>query len=145
MTNPAPRAPLAVLVVDDTRDCAESLAGVLRAYGHEARTAHTPTEAVIAAAAWPPDVVVMDIGIPGMDGYRLAQKVCAQLTRKPFLVAVTGYGDLEERSRQEGFDHHFVKPADPAELLRLLDAHARRRRRPGRTAPPPLVPVTRAP
>jgi DNA-binding response OmpR family regulator len=115
--------------VDDDRDVAESLADVLRAYGHEARTACTPTTAVIEADALRPDAVVMDIGIPGMDGYRLARRLCDVLGRRPLLVAVTGYGNLEDRSRQEGFDHHFVKPADPAELAGVLAARAGRRQR----------------
>jgi two-component system, OmpR family, response regulator len=121
-----PDSSLRVLVVDDDRDGAESLAEVLRAYGHEARTACTPTTAVIEADAFRPDAVLMDIGIPGMDGYRLAGRLCEVLGHKPLLVAVTGYGNLEGRSRQEGFDHHFVKPADPDELARLLAAHAGR-------------------
>jgi DNA-binding response OmpR family regulator len=120
----SPARALTVLVVDDDRDGAESLADVLRAYGHEARTACTPTAAVIAADSFQPDAVLMDIGIPGMDGYRLAGRVCEVLGRRPLLVAVTGYGNLEDRSREEGFDYHFVKPADPAELARLLAAHA---------------------
>ena len=121
--------PLAVLVVDDSRDAAESFAVLLRTYGHVARTAHTPTEAIIAVANFLPDVVLMDIGIPGMDGYRLAHKVCERLHRKPLLVAVTGYGPLEERSRQEGFDHHLLKPVDPHELLRIIGAYVGKRHR----------------
>jgi DNA-binding response OmpR family regulator len=122
-----PTPPVAVLIVDDSRDCAESLAGLFRGHGHDARTAHTPTEAVIAVQDFRPDVVLMDIGIPGLDGYRLARRVCDRLGYKPALVAVTGYPGLEDRSRQEGFDRHFLKPADPAELLGLLETHARSR------------------
>src|SRR3954469_776965 len=121
-----PKNPLAVLVVDDDRDCADSLADVLREAGHEARTACTPTTAVIEADSFRPDAIVMDIGIPGMDGYRLARRLCDLLGRRPLLVAVTGYGGLEDRSRQEGFDRHFRKPAGPAELVAVLDAHAGR-------------------
>lgn len=123
----SPNSPLAVLVVDDSRDCAESLADLFRGHGHDVRTAHTPTEAVIVVADFRPDAVLMDIGIPGLDGYRLARRVCDRLGYKPLLVAVTGYPGLEDRSRQEGFDRHFLKPADPAELVRLLGAHARPR------------------
>jgi two-component system, OmpR family, response regulator len=119
--------PLAVLVVDDSRDCAESLADVLRGHGHDVRTAHTPTEAVLAVEDFRPEAVLMDIGIPGLDGYRLARKVCDRLAYKPLLVAVTGHAHLEERSRAEGFDHHFLKPADPVELVRLLAGHAESR------------------
>jgi DNA-binding response OmpR family regulator len=133
VNNPSgPARRLAVLVVDDDQDGAESLADVLRAYGHDARTACTATTAVIEAAAFRPDAVVMDIGIPGTDGYRLAGRVCEALGRRPLLVAVTGYGNLEGRSRQEGFDGHFLNPADPAELVRVLAAHA------GRESPRPV-------
>jgi CheY-like chemotaxis protein len=120
---------LAVLVVDDRRDCADSLAELLRAYGHEARAAYTSAEAMIAADSFPADVVVMDIGMPGMDGYELARKLCERLAYRPILVAVTGYGNLEERSRREGFDHHFLKPVAPAELVSAITSHAEQRHR----------------
>jgi CheY-like chemotaxis protein len=118
---------LSVLVVDDNRDGADSLADVLRAYGYEVRTAYTPTEAVIAVGDFAPDVVLMDIGIPGMDGYRLARRLCERLARRPRLVALTGYAGLEVRSRDEGFDAHFLKPADPADLAEALGFVVRRR------------------
>jgi DNA-binding response OmpR family regulator len=110
------------MVVDDDRDGAETLADVLRAHGYDARTAGTPTTAVIESESFRPDAVLMDIGIPGMDGYRLAGRLCEVLGRRPLLVAITGYGNLEDRSRQEGFDHHFLKPADPAALVAVLRA-----------------------
>jgi CheY-like chemotaxis protein len=121
-----PTRPLTVLIVDDERDAAESLAGVLGLGGHDARVACTPTTAVIEAAARPPDAIIMDIGIPGMDGYRLARRLCEVLPARPLLVALTGYANLEERSREEGFNHHLVKPADPAVLEALLSGHASR-------------------
>jgi two-component system OmpR family response regulator len=118
--------PLTVLIVDDHPDTAESLAAVIRKCGHDPHTAYTPTEAVQATDADPPDVILMDIGIPGLDGYTLARKLCNRLTRKPLLVAVTGLPDLEDRSKQEGFDHHFAKPVNPADLVVLLYAYAKR-------------------
>jgi DNA-binding response OmpR family regulator len=118
--------PLTVLIVDDYPDAAESLAAVVRKCGHDPRTAYTPTEAVIATDVDPPDVILMDIGIPGMDGYRLARKLCDRLGRRPLLIAVTGQPGLEERSRDEGFDHHFLKPVEPASLVVLLYAHSKR-------------------
>jgi CheY-like chemotaxis protein len=118
--------PLTVLVVDDNRDAADILAAIVRQCGHVAVTAYTPTEAVMAVAAASPDAIMMDIGIPGMDGYRLARKLCDRLTWNPLLIAVTGHPGLEERSRQEGFDHHFVKPFDTGSLVVLLYAHSRR-------------------
>jgi CheY-like chemotaxis protein len=121
---------LAVLIVDDDRDGAESLAELLRFRGYAVRVACTPGTAVTEAETHRPDVILMDIGIPGMDGYRVAQRVCELLGRKPLLVAITGYGHLEERSRQEGFDHHFLKPADPSAIESVLAAHAGRRSAP---------------
>ena len=115
---------LSVMIVDDDRDGADSLAEVFRLFGHQVKVAYTPTTAVIEAGSFTPDVVLMDIGIPGLDGYRLARRLCDLFDRRPVLVAVTGYGGLEDRSRREGFDHHVVKPADPSALLALLGAHA---------------------
>jgi CheY-like chemotaxis protein len=119
-----PTHSLSVLVVDDERDGAETRAILLREFGHQVRTAHTPTAATIAVGTSPADVVLMDIGLPGMDGYRLARRLCERQGRKPLLVAITGYGNLDEQSRDEGFDYHFLKPFDPARLLTLLAAHA---------------------
>jgi two-component system CheB/CheR fusion protein len=117
---------LTVLVVDDDPDAAESLAHLIRHCGHEAHTAYGPTDTILATDRDPPDVVFMDIGLLGTDGYRLARKICERLTCKPLLVAITGQPGLEERSRDEGFDRHFLKPADPGELVTLLYAHAKK-------------------
>jgi two-component system CheB/CheR fusion protein len=76
--------------------------------------------------SFPPDVVLMDIGLPGEDGYAVARRVCAALRRRPVLVAVTGHQDLEGRSRVEGFDHHLLKPVDPEELVYLLMTYTTR-------------------
>ncbi|MBO0697720.1 MAG: response regulator [Zavarzinella sp.] len=114
------RSPLTILVVDDHRDGAESTAAVLRLSGYEVRIALSPREALELAVAEAPDVVLLDIGLPQMDGYQLAQRLCAVLRERPVLVAVTGYGHLEDRSRAEGFDYHFLKPVDPVDLERIL-------------------------
>ncbi|HEY1377292.1 MAG TPA: ATP-binding protein [Gemmataceae bacterium] len=113
---------LRVLVVDDNVDAAESLAVLLRAAGHDARTAHSGPEAV-AAAAVRPTAVVLDIGLPGMDGYAVAR----ELRRRPEtagakLIALTGYGQDADRdkAREAGFDHHLTKPVEFDELQRLL-------------------------
>jgi CheY-like chemotaxis protein len=121
-----PTRRLSVLVVDDDRDGAETLADILRLAGHEVRVALTPTTAAIEATSFAPDALLLDIGIPGMDGYRLARRLCDLLGRKPLMVAVTGYDGLEDRSRREGFDHHFLKPADPAAIEGVLSGHAHR-------------------
>jgi len=114
------RTPLSVLIVEDHPDGAESTAAVLRLCGHSVRVALSPREALRLATDASPDVILLDIGLPQMDGYELARQLCAVLGERPVLVAVTGYGHLEERSRAEGFDHHFLKPVDPAALERVL-------------------------
>jgi CheY-like chemotaxis protein len=115
--------PLRVLVVDDNVDAAASLALLLEAYGHAVQTAHDGRAALALAADFVPQVVLLDIGLPGLDGYAVAR----QLRRQPglegaMLVALTGYGQEEDRrrSREAGLDRHLVKPVDPAELERLL-------------------------
>lgn len=118
-TSPLPT----VLIVEDYRDGADTLAEMLRLAGHPVRVAYHPTEAVRLAAQSPPDVVLLDIGLPDMNGYELARRLCQVAGRRPVLVAMTGYGNLDERSRREGFDHHFLKPVEPADLARLLAAH----------------------
>src|SRR5262249_34854516 len=103
--------PRRVLVVDDHWDGAESTAALLRIQGHEVRTAHDGPEALEAARAFRPQVVLLDIGLPGMDGYEVARR----LRQEPesggvVLVAVTGYGRDEDRraAAAAGFDHHLV-------------------------------------
>jgi PAS domain S-box-containing protein len=115
-------APLRVLVVDDNVDAAESLAVVLRSVGHTVRTAHCGPAAVQVAAALRPEAVVLDIGLPGMDGYEVAQQLRRGPAAGASLIALTGYGQEEDRRRSKaaGFDHHLVKPVDPAVLTELL-------------------------
>jgi two-component system CheB/CheR fusion protein len=110
-----------ILVVDDNQDSAEGLAMLLEIYGHEVRIAFSGPEALDAARTFLPDVVLLDIGLPGMDGYEVARQIRAG--RKDCrLVALTGYGQEEDRqrSRDAGFDHHLVKPVDLEELRRVL-------------------------
>ena len=113
-----------VLIVEDHPDGADTLAQVLRLVGHAVRVARTPEEAVRVIGGFTPDAVLMDIGLPGLDGYRLAERLCRALGRRPLLVAVTGYPRLADQSRDEGFDHHFEKPVDPAALVAVLAARA---------------------
>lgn len=117
--------PLAVSVIDDNQDAADSMALVLRAFGHDARPAHGPREAGRAVRdGFRPDAVLLDLDLPDMTGFEVARELCAALPRRPLLVAVTGHGSLDGRSHREGFDHHFLMPADPDELLWVLAAHA---------------------
>jgi CheY-like chemotaxis protein len=116
---------LTVLVADDQKDTANTLAEVLNLSGFDARAATLPLDALRLAADFAPDVVVMDLAWPGVDGYSLARSVENVAGRRPFLVAVTGHNGYEGRSQAEGFDGHFVKPVDPARLVGYLLAHVR--------------------
>src|SRR5262249_56587900 len=122
-----PRMRRRVLVVDDSVDVAATLARYLELTGHEVRVAHDGPAALAAAQAQQPEVVLLDIGLPRMDGYEVARRLRQQPTlANVLLVALTGYGQEEDRhrSREAGFDHHLVKPVDPAALQGLLAALA---------------------
>ena len=115
--------PRRVLIVDDNEDSANSLAMILKLGGHETASVYTAVDALQRAAAFRPDVVLLDIGLPGMDGYEVAQKI-RELPglRDIRLVAVTGYGrsDDRRRARDAGFDDHLTKPVEFALLERTL-------------------------
>ncbi len=118
-----PPAPRRVLVVDDNTDAADSLAMLLRFERHEVRTAHDGPAALEAAEAFRPEVVLLDLGLPEMDGYEVARRLRERAALKDvFLVALTGYGQEEDRrrSRESGFDRHLVKPVDPVQVQALL-------------------------
>ncbi|HEX4611125.1 MAG TPA: response regulator [Urbifossiella sp.] len=118
-----PDRPLSVLVVDDLPDAAESVAEVLSLYGFSTRVACGGSPALELAAADPPDVVLLDLLMPGMDGWELARRLKAQArVKRPLLVAVSGCGGDADRRRsaESGIDLHLVKPADPAALVGLL-------------------------
>jgi PAS domain S-box-containing protein len=110
-----------VLVVDDNVDAADSLALLLKLSGQETRVAYDGPTALLVAEAFRPQLVLLDIGMPGMDGYEVARRLREQGRKVP-LVAVTGWGQEEDRrrSREAGFDHHLVKPVDPSALQQLL-------------------------
>jgi CheY-like chemotaxis protein len=115
---------LRVLVVDDNRPAADSLSVLLRTWGYECRVAYDGRSGLEAACAHRPDCLVLDINMPGMNGYALAARVRGQPgLEKVKLIALTAYSDHEhvERAKEAGFEHYFVKPADPDELGRLLD------------------------
>jgi CheY-like chemotaxis protein len=118
-----------VLVVDDNHDSAESLEILLQLSGHHVRIAHDGLEAVTAAASFLPDVVVLDIGLPKLNGYEAARRIRALPSGTHLkLVALTGWGQDSDRQRSaaSGFDFHLVKPVDHEVLLKLIaDVRAR--------------------
>jgi CheY-like chemotaxis protein len=123
---------LSVLVVDDHYDTAESLAFVIRAAGHETRTAYTPAGAAqVVRSGFHPDAIIMDIGLPDIDGFTVGEELAKVIDPRPLLIAVTGFQNLAERARQEGFDLHYIKPVDPTTILEVLAAHAERLRQEG--------------
>jgi two-component system CheB/CheR fusion protein len=112
-----------ILVVDDNRDSADSSAMMLELMGHETTRAYDGIEALEAAAAFRPEVILLDIGLPQMSGHEVAARIRAQPWGAGIiLIAVTGWGQEKDRhqSRESGFDHHLVKPIDTVELVQLL-------------------------
>jgi len=117
------RTSIRVLVVDDNQDSAESLAMLLQVSGHDVRTAHDGSSALEVAREYLPDVILLDIGLPKMDGYEVAKRLRLQPAHiNIVLVALTGYGQESDRQRSHvaGFDHHLVKPADFGKLQQIL-------------------------
>jgi two-component system OmpR family response regulator len=115
-------------VVDDNRDAVDALAMMLRLGGNDVEIAYEGMAALVTAQSFAPDAVVLDIGLPGIDGYEVARRLRARPeTAKALIVAVTGYGQKEdrERSRAAGFDHHLVKPIESDALLTLLGGQGR--------------------
>jgi signal transduction histidine kinase len=111
-----------ILVVDDNVDAADALAELLRDYGHDVRAVHDGPSAIEQAALHCPDIVLLDIGMPGSDGYEVARRMRTELGLKATLVALTGYGEARHRrlSRDAGFDQHVTKPLDIRKLEKLL-------------------------
>ena len=115
--------PLSVMIVDDNVDAAESLAALLEAQGHKVNVQSRPMEAIAAASLAPPQIFILDIGLPEIDGYELARRVRANPAHRDALfVALTGYGQAHDRflSKSAGFDHHFVKPMNTEKLSEIL-------------------------
>jgi signal transduction histidine kinase len=118
---PASRGRL-VLVVDDNVDAADSLAELVELLGHSTMVAYDGPSAIAKAAANPPDIVLCDLGLPGMSGYEVARALRAGRRNDVRLVAVSGYAQPEDvkRAAEAGFDRHVAKPADPAVIERIL-------------------------
>lgn len=120
---PAGRRSLRVLVADDNRDAADSMSVLVKMWGHEVRQTYDGAAALEMAAAYRPDVLLLDISMPKMDGYQLAQQLRRQ-TRftETLLVAITGWADKAHRllGKEAGFDHFLPKPVEPSILEELL-------------------------
>jgi CheY-like chemotaxis protein len=119
--------PMKVMVVDDNRDAATTLSMLIEVLGHEVRTAFDGEEALLVACAFRPALVLMDLGMPGMDGY----EACRQMRGQPWgvkmtAVAVTGWGqaDVRRNATLAGFDQHWVKPVSPALIASTLNSLA---------------------
>ena len=114
-----------VLVVDDNVDAAETLVMMMQLLGQTTQQAHDGKAALEVAARFKPQIVVMDIGLPGLSGYEVVRRMRAELgMRETYIVALSGYGSEEDRrkSMEAGFDTHFVKPLDPSSLPQILAA-----------------------
>ncbi|WP_370663711.1 response regulator [Massilia brevitalea] len=113
-----------ILIVDDNLDAAQSLTEVLRAFGHAVASAASSREALALAEQDWPQMFVLDIGLPDIDGYELVRRLRSlQAGRSALYLALTGYGQAHDRvlSRSAGFDHHFVKPVDLRALIAVID------------------------
>src|SRR5262249_53364149 len=113
-----------VLVVDDNVDAAFTLSLLLQSLGHETCVAHDGSEALRIAGEFTPEVVLLDLGMPGLNGFAVARRMRRMQRDRPLIiVAVTGWGQDADRKRSEeaGFDLHLVKPVDPETLAKVLD------------------------
>jgi signal transduction histidine kinase/CheY-like chemotaxis protein len=127
-SSPKSQHALFILVVDDNRDAADSLAILLEMTGHRVHTAVDGPSALSDCENEAPDVVLLDIGLPGMDGYEIARRLKKLPSMsETVLIATTGYGQAEDvaRSKDAGFDYHFVKPVEPESLVRLFEGLGR--------------------
>ena len=112
---------LRVLVVDDERDAADSLSMLVELWGHDVRTEYEAAAALVGTHTYRPHVVLLDIGLPKIDGHQLAGEIRREAGAEAILIAVTGYADDTNRAQCESaFDHYLVKPAPVEEMERLL-------------------------
>lgn len=118
------RGPLRVLIIDDERDGADLLAELCESWGHEGRAVYDPEAALAEVERWRPDAVFVDIGLPGMSGHELCERIREAPGKAPTMVALTGYGQPADREASErvGFDDHLVKPASASDIASVLSA-----------------------
>lgn len=125
-TAPASPDPVArsILVVDDSIDAAESMAMLLRLKGHAVRVAYNGADALEMVANEPPSVVLLDIGLPGLDGHEVCRRIRESGVTEARIIALTGHGldEDRERSKAAGFDAHAVKPVALAEILKIISS-----------------------
>jgi len=128
LATPATNASCRALIVDDNHDSADTLAMMLQMLGHETQCVYDPHDTLDAVESFAPDVVFLDIGMPGLSGYDVARRLRAAGGAMRTLVAVTGWGHAEDRRRtaEAGFDHHLVKPADMAAIASICGGVAAR-------------------
>jgi CheY-like chemotaxis protein len=110
-------------VADDNADSVTTMAMLLSSFGHEVRTSDDGLEAVRLAAEFEPDVIILDIGMPGLNGYEACRRIRAQPAgEKAVMIALSGWGqeDDKRQSEEAGFQYHIVKPVDPTALIQLL-------------------------
>ena len=118
---------LRIIVADDDRDTADTLAAILRGAGHTVHPLYTGRDVLPAVRIVRPDAIILDIAVPGMSGYAVAQEIRHSFVdlRRPMMIAISGmWTDASDRliARQVGFDHYLAKPCDPQELLGLLSS-----------------------
>jgi CheY-like chemotaxis protein len=124
-SSPPKHAGRRILVVDDNVDAATSVVKLLKLWGHDVQIAFSGPEALETARKFRPQIVLLDIGMPGMSGYEVARQLRAQPGFQSLVItALTGYGQAEDRRRSQeaGFNHHLTKPPDPFALAALLNA-----------------------
>lgn len=122
-----PRRRLRVLVIEDHVDGRETLRSLLQLLGHQVEVADNGLQGVATALAWRPDIALVDIGLPGLDGFEVARRLRTALGHRVRLVAQTGYGQPGDRERAlaAGFDAHLVKPIDWQEFIHWLNEQGR--------------------
>ncbi|TWI69836.1 response regulator receiver domain-containing protein [Pseudoduganella lurida] len=123
MTLPLPR----ILVVDDNRDAADILAELLTLHGMTARAVYGGAEAIAFAALYEPHLVLLDLGMPEVDGYAVARALRSQPGNQPYIVALTAWDDVatQVRVREAGFNRHVAKPSSLPAILRIIGEHAK--------------------
>lgn len=116
---------LRILVVEDNEDAANSFSEILKLWGHDVRVAYDGLEALCIVTSFRPDVIITDIGLPGLDGYQLAERMRRKPeTKNSYMIALTAYSDpvFRRRSKMVGIKHHFAKPPDLDEIRKILAA-----------------------